>query len=126
MEKIAQAILENRISPVFDVSESIRIFEIENRMIMNRTDLVFSSKDPYGKARILAEAGVDTLICGAVSNPFSEALVAYGIEIIPFVTGEADTVVAAYIGGCLNGAAFAMPGCQGRRIRRRKGRSKRQ
>lgn len=124
MEKIAQSIWENRISPVFDVSETIRIFEIENRMSMNRTDLVFSSKDPYGKARMLADAGVDTLICGAISRPFSEALGAYGITVISFVTGEADEVITAYISGCLNGATFAMPGCRGRRARRRRGRGK--
>lgn len=124
MKKIALAIWENRISPVFDVSETIRIFEIENRKILNRINLVFSSADPYGKARMLAGSGVDILICGAVSRPFSAALCDSGIGIIPFVTGKVDEVMAAYINGRLNGAAFAMPGCRGRRNRRRGGRTR--
>jgi len=121
MKKIAQAIWGNRISPVFDVSDRVRILEVEDSKVINRTELVLSAKDPYGKASMLADKGTEILICGAVSRLFSEALAAHGIRVVSFVTGEADEVIEAYLDGNLDSARFAMPGCRGRRKMRRRG-----
>lgn len=67
----------------------------------------------------LAEQGVTTLVCGAVSRPLQERLSAVGIKVVPFVAGDLRQVIQASFDGSLNGSAFTMPGCCGRRRGRR-------
>jgi hypothetical protein len=39
------------------------------------------------------------------------------VRVLPFIAGDVDEVIQAYITGELNRPRFAMPGCCGRRIR---------
>jgi hypothetical protein len=49
-----------------------------------------------------------------------QALVtAYGIRVIPFVAGDLQEVIRAWLGGTLERDAFAMPGCCALRRRQR-------
>jgi predicted Fe-Mo cluster-binding NifX family protein len=74
------------------------------------------------KAARLADLGVDTLVCGAISRSMREVVAASGIRVISFVSGERDEVVRAWLGGGLDQPAFTMPGCGGRRRARVRGR----
>ena len=57
------------------------------------------------------ESGIGTLVCGAISTPLSELMVAYGIRVIPFVAGDVGEVIAAWCNGDLDSRHFDMPGC---------------
>ncbi len=54
--------------------------------------------------------GVDILICGAISRPFLEKLLASGIRIIPGVSGHPEDVLLAYLQGNIYDPKFMMPG----------------
>jgi hypothetical protein len=69
---------------------------------------------PSQKALRLAELGVDTLVCGAISRPLASMVAAYGIETVAFVAGDLTDVIQAWRDGTLGGGRFAMPGCCGR------------
>ena len=63
---------------------------------------------------------IPALVCGAISRPQEALILAHGLTVVPFVSGELREVVAAWRTGRLASDTFAMPGCgrgQGRRFR---------
>ncbi len=121
MTKAAFAQWNDRIAPVFDVARHVHLVEADSGRIASEAEESFSDDLPAHKAARLAELGVRTLVCGAVSRPAHELLRAHGIEVIPFVTGDLQDVIQAWLKGAVRGGAYAMPGCRGRRRRRRQG-----
>ncbi len=119
--KIAIPHCRGRVSPVFDVARNILVIETDGQVELGRQDVVINAEDPPMRAARLSEAGVDVLICGAISRPMEIAVVAAGIDVILQTCGEVETVLAAFLEGRLGRDAFRMPGCCGRRRRRRRG-----
>jgi len=119
--KAAFPVWENRIAPVFDVARQIHVVEAESGCILRETEEALREEMPTQKALHLAEMGVSTLVCGAISGPLQAMVVAYGIRIIPFVAGNLREVIVAWLRGGLRGDHFAMPGCCGGGSRRARG-----
>ena len=117
--KTAFSVWEQRIAPVFDISRQIHLVEFDGTRITTEKAHAISGEDVPQRVAWLAEQGVTTLVCGAVSRPLQERLAAAGINVVPFVAGELREVIRASLDGTLCGAAFAMPGCCGQRRRRR-------
>ena len=116
--KIAFATWNNRIAPVFDVARWIHLVETQSGAIINQTQARVADEMLAPKALRLAELNVDTLICGAISNPLRRMIAAYGIQVVPFVSGDLQEVIQAWLNGELvNSVAFAMPGCRDKHIR---------
>lgn len=120
--KIAVTVWEGRISPVFDVSREIVILTIERKAVVARSTEGIATTTSARKVDRLIELGVETLICGAISEPLHRELAARGVRVIGFVAGAVDEVVAILLAGSLPAAAFAMPGSHGGRNRFRAGR----
>jgi predicted Fe-Mo cluster-binding NifX family protein len=113
MAKAAFATWSNRIAPVFDVSRSIQVVETEAGEIVRQTQISLMNDGLNLRASHLAKLGVTTLVCGAISRPLQVMLTAYGIEVIPFVTGNLQEVIQAWLCDKLAGSsAYAMPGCR--------------
>ena len=109
--KAAFVYWDNRIAPVFDVARKILIVEADAGHIVTETQDTLPDNHPVQKALRLAELGVDTLVCGAISRALRDMVSAYGIRVIPFVAGGLPEIVGAWRGRALRGDAFAMPGC---------------
>lgn len=120
--KLALAVWNGRVSPVFDAAGHLLVLEAEGDRIVRRREEDLAADEPHHKAARLAELGVETLICGAVSRPLAEMIAARGVRLIPFVAGGTDEVVAAFLAGALPAPDLTMPGCCGRRMRFRGGR----
>jgi predicted Fe-Mo cluster-binding NifX family protein len=121
MMKTAFAYWDNRIAPVFDIARQIHVVEAESGRIVAETEEALADDLPVQKVIRLAELGVGTLVCGAISKPMHEMVAAYGIEAIPFVAGDLREVIQAWLSGNLERDTFAMPGCCGRGRGRRRG-----
>lgn len=117
MKKAAFATWNHRVAPVFDVAREIRLVEADGGRIVGESMEKLSSDLPAHKALRLAELGVNTLVCGGISREVLAMITGYGIRVIPFIAGDLREVIEAWLGGRLNGDAFAMPGCwrRGRR-----------
>ncbi len=115
--RIAISIWNARIAPVFDVSRRLMLADVENGILVARRVEHFAGDQPVHKTTKLSELNVQVLICGAISQPLAEVLSIYGIIIIPFIAGDIEEVLTAYLGGKLPHPSFAMPGC----CRRRRG-----
>ena len=113
--KTAFSVWEQRIAPVFDTARQIHLVESDGTRITSEKAHAISGEDVPQKVAWLAEQGVATLVCGAVSRPLQQQLASVGIKVVPFVAGDLRQVIQASFDGSLNGAEFTMPGCCGRR-----------
>ena len=121
---VAIPVWRGRLSPVFDVAARLLIVEIDDGVEKARGEMSLALDDPHSRPARLREAGVDVLVCGAISWPMERAVASAGIEVIPQICGEVERVLAAFLAGELNRGSFLMPGCCGRR-RRLRGRGRR-
>jgi len=120
--RVALTVWNGRVSPVFDVARTVLVLDVQDGAVVGRREEALDEGAPALKARGLAGMGVATLICGATSRPAVGMLSSYGITTVPFVAGDVEEVIAAYLKGEIHGPKFAMPGCCGRRQRFRGGR----
>lgn len=123
---IAIANWQGCISPVFDVSDRLCLVEIVSGSAVRRENVFLRYRDPFGRAREMAEMGIELLICGAVSHVFETALISVGIRVAGFMCGDLEAVLDAFLQGGLTDSRFFMPGCfgkrQGYRFQHRRGR----
>ena len=121
MMKTAFAHWDDRIAPVFDIARRIHVVEADSGRIVAEAGEVLADDLPVQKAHRLVELGVGTLVCGAISRPFHEMVAANGIQVIPFVAGDLNDVIQAWLSGNLESDTFVMPGCSGRGRGHRRG-----
>ena len=122
--RVAMSIWDNRVSPVFDAARELLIANVEGRQLLDRQYENLGQQALGLRVDRIRALNVDTLICGAISQPLAEMMAAAGIRVIPFVAGDVEEVLAAYLTGDLLTQSFAMPGCgrgQGRRFHHRHG-----
>ena len=86
-------------------------------------DFTYPDEGAYSES-IIVKLGVEVLICGAISRPLAEMITDSGIRLIPFLSGDVEEVIQAFLAGNLPNSAFLMPGCCGRRRRFRSGRGR--
>ena len=108
--KLAVPVSSGRISTAFDFARHLLVVEYEDGREVRRSELVLEEELPLNRARRLEALGASVLICGAISRSLAEHLASGGIDIIPFVSGPVEEVLAAYFAGELDSAAFLMPG----------------
>lgn len=119
--RVALAIWNGRISPVFDVTRQVLILDVQDGRETTRHVEPLPGTDLRDQADRLAALAPQTLICGAISQPMAAMLAAHGVRIVPFTAGDVEAVVAAWQSGSLPNPALCMPGCRGR-MRRGRGR----
>ena len=115
--KVAVTVWENRISPLFDATQTLLIADIHNRVVTEKHLVPFDGLSPFSRAATLERLGINTLICGGVSDFFANLIEARNIRIIPFVAGCVDQVIEAYLRDGLCHKKFRMPGCGGRQYK---------
>lgn len=108
---------QGRVSPVFDVAGSLLVVDFEDGREVRREEMGLAQTDALSRAAELARLGADVLICGAVSAPLEARLAAAGVQVIGFVCGSVEDILAGFATGELASPAFLMPGCRGRRWR---------
>jgi len=108
---IALSIWNDRIAPVFDVAMQLLLVEVQDRKIVKQTLERLPSGSILEKAAKLQHLGINTLICGAVSEQVKSFIDMYGINVIAFISGDVQEVLQSWLSGNFNEADFAMPGC---------------
>jgi len=109
--KVAIPIYGNYISNVFDFAHRLLLVDIENGKEANRSEVALENLSLPQRANKLKTLDVDVLVCGAVSQLLANMVTQSGIEILPYVTGNIENVLGAYVAGQLTKPEFCMPGC---------------
>jgi len=110
--KIAIPIWYNRISPVFDTASRFLVIDVEDEKETHRFETTLHEQDLTQRCLRIQGLGIDILICGAISLPYSSMLMSLGINIIPEISGQAEDILKAYVQGNLFNSKFLMPGCK--------------
>jgi len=123
--KVAIAVFGSRVSPRFDCAAELLVAEIRDGVVARTEQLADGQSNPLQRIARLRELGVDAVVCGAITGFVLRHLVANGIEVYPWTTGEASEVLEALARGELAAGppAAGRPGrgrgrgrrCQGRR-----------
>jgi len=117
---VAIPVWQNRVSPVFDSARKIVLVQVENGTPAGRNNVSLNDKLPPHRIEQLVNLGVDTLICGAISQKLTAMCRNSGITVFAWVAGPLEKVIQAFAAGRFPDPAFNMPGCRGRRLRARR------
>lgn len=118
---IAVPVFRSRVSPVFDVAQTLVLVNVDDGVESGRREISLSGLRPKERSALLVREGADTLICGAITR-FSRHLVEIvGIRIHGGVAGGVDQVLSAFYQNRLDQSCFRMPGCCRRRGRHGRG-----
>ncbi len=103
----------SKVSPVLDASEQLLVVELTGTERSDVETVSFGGWGMMRRARLIGDLGLDVLICGAISGRLAGLLAWKDVRVIPWVSGEVDDVLRAFVEGRLSGKRFAMPGYRG-------------
>ena len=102
--KIAVTYDNGQIFQHFGKTEYFKVYEVEDGKVVS-SQVISSNGSGHGAlAGVLADAGVEVLICGGMGGGAQSALAEAGIEVFAGAQGDADAAVAAYLAGELEDA----------------------
>jgi len=114
---ITVSIKGSRISPVFDTSTRLLLINSENWQTTHRQELAFSFEDDLERVNFLKSLHTEVLICGAISRFLAQLVDSSGIQLHPFLAGETEKVIEAFLARNSLFPRFSMPGCGQRQNR---------
>ena len=109
--RVAISNWDDRVSPVLDAAAGLTLIDYDGESETGRQAVPLAG-GVWQRARQLGGLGLDVLICGAVSRPLYDLLLAAGVEVVPFVAGEVDRVITAFLRGELPDRTLTLPGCR--------------
>ena len=86
----------------FGRSEQFKIYDIQDGKVLNERVVGTGGTGHGALAGLLANGGVDTLICGGIGAGARLALEEAGIRLYPGAAGSADEAVRAFLAGTLS------------------------
>ena len=100
--KIAVTYDNGNVFQHFGKTENFKVYEVEDNKVVS-SEVIGSNGTGHGAlAGLLAEQGIDVLICGGIGGGAQSALAAAGIKLYGGVSGAADEAVEAYLAGKLD------------------------
>lgn len=118
--RIAIPLWEGKVSPVFDTATRLLVLDVNEQGEESRFLYYIDENDLARKCHRIRRLDLDTLICGAISQAFLKILLESGLDVIQEISGFAEEVLEAYLGGDIFQRKFLMPGCNKNRHRRGK------
>lgn len=99
-----------QVSSVFDWAQELVVADHDGNSEKARRKESLAGLAPSFRPGRLAELGVETLLCGGISQLLAGMLQLHGISVMAGLTGEVDAVLVAFFAGRLPAPEFAMPG----------------
>ena len=100
--KIAVTYDNGNVFQHFGKTENFKVYEVEDNKVVS-SEVIGSNGTGHGAlAGLLAEQGIDVLICGGIGGGAQSALATAGIKLYDGVSGAADEAVEAYLAGKLD------------------------
>lgn len=121
--RIAIPYWHERISPVLDTAENFLVVDVQEGKRVNNVNINLGEKSLSDRVEYFKKQHVGVVLCGAISDYYHRLFLARGMKVIPWLTGDIDGIIEAFICNSSFEPRFIMPGCRGygRRRRRRRG-----
>ena len=97
--KIAVTYENGEVFQHFGHTKTFKIYEVEDRKVVSSRILASNGSGHGALAGLLAEQGIDVLICGGIGGGAQAALAEQGIELCAGASGSTDEAVEAYLRG---------------------------
>ena len=97
--KVAIPRMGETVAPCFEYCATMAIFEIAEDGVIEQVDFPLRSREPFDRIRLLRDQKVDTVISGGIQAFFEDLLKASGFEVITWVSGIVDELLALYLRG---------------------------
>ena len=102
--KVAIPRMGETMAPCFEYCATMAIFNIAESGTVEQVDFPLQSREPFDRVRLLRDQKVDTLICGGMQAFYEDLLNAGGFEVISWVSGLVEDLLALYLrGGLVSG-----------------------
>jgi predicted Fe-Mo cluster-binding NifX family protein len=99
--KVAIPRMGESVAPCFEYCATMAILTIADGIVTDQIDFPLRSQDPFDRVRLLRDQQVDTIICGGVQTTYEDVLRASGFQVISWVSGSVDDLVALFLRGQL-------------------------
>jgi len=100
-----------RVSPVFDFCRRLLVVEVSGDGSSELFKVDWSTPDVQNRADRLKELKIDALLCGGISSELVGAVARKGIQVFPWISGEIQEVLNAFLSNRLPDPRLTMPGC---------------
>ena len=111
--KVAIPVFRGRVAPVFDWCLRAIVLEIDAQgRETSRSDLNLAGVVPFRRPEHFASLRIETLLCGGISSLLHDLMEKQGgVRVIPWVAGDVNEILSAFVEGRLSSRQFMMPGC---------------
>ncbi|MCF0136326.1 MAG: FKBP-type peptidyl-prolyl cis-trans isomerase [Lachnospiraceae bacterium] len=99
--KIAVTYENGSVFQHFGKTREFKLYEVENNAIVSTEITGNNGAGHEALAELLADLGVEVLICGGLGQGARDALTDAGIQVFSGAAGDADEAVACYLSGAL-------------------------
>jgi predicted Fe-Mo cluster-binding NifX family protein len=99
--RVAIPRLGESVAPCFGHCSIMAVFTVESGRVIDQIDFRLQSREPFDRVRLLRDQQVDTIICGGVQDVYEASLRANGIQVISWVSGSVDDLLALFVRGQL-------------------------
>lgn len=114
MKPVGIVRMENRVAYRLDCADTIVVARKDHKGRLQLEEAALSERDAIRRVQQIADLGIETLICGAVSVFVFRMFQHHGIHVIGGVIGDAQDVLDRYLNGNLRaGAILHRPAMRG-------------
>jgi predicted Fe-Mo cluster-binding NifX family protein len=85
------------VTPCFEYTDGITIYEIHKNRVVAQTDFTLRSREELDRVRLLKDQGVSVLICSGIQAAHEDLLTTSGIQVISWVSGKANEVLLLFL-----------------------------
>ena len=97
--KVAIPRMGERVAPCFEYCATMAIFNVAESGAVEQVDFPLQSREPFDRIRLLKDQKVDAVICGGMQSFYEDLLKAGGFQVISWVSGFVDDLLALFIRG---------------------------
>jgi len=108
--RIAIPVWHGQVSTVFDFARRLLVVDVDDVHEMYKSEVSFEPESLIARVRTLHRLETDVLICGSISRDVAAMVASNGIEIVPFVKGPVDEVLAAFLADQIDDPRFLLSG----------------
>jgi len=108
--RVAIPVWRGQVCTVFDFARRLLVVDVDDAGERCSSEIPFDEESMTARVRHLSRLRTETLICGAISSDLAKMVAGYGIEIVPFVKGPVEEVLAAFLSGEIEDPRFLLSG----------------